>query len=267
MPPTDPKHISSPRPVNRRTAVRPLLKAEPINPVVHERLAAKWARNKLGIPLAEQLRLTAPTHAHQPVGPWLITGVVASATAAVVLLLAWIQQSWLLAMSGTAPLVGGICLIAFVRRSSRQSGFNAHPTTPFFDKASIQAFDRALDALAPEATDPIAAQLTAIKQQISTIAQLSINVSVNEHFTTEDRMYLTELVRRYLPDSLQSYLMVPKDQRMTQVMEHGETADSLLTDQLTLLGNELNKRTLKLTKSSAEKLIEQQRFLASKSAH
>ena len=74
------------------------------------------------------------------------------------------------------------------------------------------------------------------------------------------------MLRRYLPDSLHAYLMVPKDQRSAQVLERGETAVSLLLGQLKLLGAELDKREKKLTKSKAENLLKQQRFLESKSS-
>ena len=257
MPQSNPKYASSSRPVNRRTATPQQLMDEPVNPVIHERLAARWAKSRLGNPLSEQLRASGHKHVHQKMSSWLIAGAVVAAASGVVLLLAAIQQSWLLAMASIPTLAVGSCLILFIRHSSRESGLADATTAAFFDEASIRAFDKVLAALAPEVTDAVATQLMAIKQQLARIALLAVNSPADEHFTIEDRMYLTELVRRYLPDSLQSYLIVPKERRTTQVFERGATAESLLLDQLKLLGDELDKREIKLTKSKAGKLIEQ----------
>lgn len=263
MPSTDPKHPSSSRPVNLRTTARSRPKAQTFNPVVQERLAAKWAKSKLGVPLAEQLQPATLAGLRPHMSAWFIAGVMVCAASAIVLFLAWIQQSLRLALAAVAPLTISLGLMAWFFRKAHQVDTKLTPM--LFDQASICAFDQALEALSPDITDATAAQLTSIKQQLASLARLSANVSVDENFTLEDRMYLTELVRRYLPDSLQSYLRVPKEQRTAQIFEQGATAESLLTDQLTLLGNELNKRALKLTKSSASKLFDQQRFLASKS--
>ncbi len=269
MPPSDPKYVSSSRPVNRRTA-KPDDRTERINPVVQERLAAKWASQQLkgrfGAPLVEQLHLLARPAQTPAMIPLFITGGVVSAVSAVSLLLAAIQHSLLLAGAGTLALVGGAGLMFFSRRSRALHEPESPVATALFDDTSLLAFDRALESMAAEAPDAVVTALTAIKQQLARIAQQAANAPVGEHFTMDDRLYLTELMRRYLPDSLHAYLMVPKEQRSTQVLEQGETALSLLLDQLQLLGTELDKREQKLTKSRAEHLLRQQRFLESKSS-
>ena len=267
----DPKYVSASRPVNRRTA-KPEAKAEPVSQVVQERLASKWMhqRNKsrFGLPLTEQLQRAARPARASAMSPLFITGGMVSTVAAVGLLLAAIQHSVLLAGAGTLALAVGAALMWVARRSNVLSG---QPATEIalFDEASLLAFDRALDSMAadaPDAPDAVVTELTGLKHQLARIAQLAAQAPVDEHFTMDDRLYLTELLRRYLPDSLEAYLMVPKAQRATELLEQGETAVSLLLGQLRLLCKELDKREKKLTKSKAENLLRQQRFLESKSS-
>jgi hypothetical protein len=80
----------------------------------------------------------------------------------------------------------------------------------------------------------------------------------------ENRMYLIECVRRYLPDSLESYLLIPTQQRTVVPIEGLKTAAQVLGSQLDLILLELTKCESKIAKTSAEKLLRQQRFLESK---
>ena len=268
----EPKYVSASKPVNRRTA-QPAARAEQLSPVVQERLAAKWAgqhtRNRFGVPLAEQLLIAAKpagTPAMTAVSPLLITGGVVCAASAVGLLLAAIAHSWVFAGGGAAGLAAGMSLVFLNRRSEALSALAAPSVPAFFDAASLQAFDRALQSMAADAPDTVVSALTSLKQQLARTAQQAANAPVDEHFTMDDRLYLTELVRRYVPDSLQAFLQVPRDQRAAPVLGRGESAVSLLLGQLQLLGAELALREKKLTQSQAENLLRQQRFLASKSS-
>jgi hypothetical protein len=133
-----------------------------------------------------------------------------------------------------------------------------------FDEVSVQAFDRALSSMTADAPEEITAELGRLKQRLVRIAQVGAPEVMDEHFTLDDRLYLTELLRRYLPDSLRAYLQVPKDQRVAPVLMQGGTASSLLMGQLQMLCSELDKREKKLLISKAEQLLRQQRFLESK---
>lgn len=265
----DPKYVSASKPVNLRTA-KPAARSAPLNPVVQERLAAKWAgqktKGRFGVPLAEQVLTAASPAPASAMRPLLVTGGVVCAASAVSLLLAAIAQSWLFALSGVLGLAAGASLALFSRRSEVMSAQMAPAVPAFFDEASLRAFDRALESMAADAPDAVVAALARLKQQLARMAQQAATAQVDEHFTMEDRLYLTELLRRYVPDSLQAFLLVPKAQRAAPVLEQGESAVSLLLGQLKLLGAELDKREHKLTKSKAESLLKQQRFLASKSS-
>ena len=263
----DPKYVSASQPVNRRTA-KPVARAEQLSPVVQERLAAKWAdqhiKSRFGLPLAEQLREAAKPAQTTAMGPLFIAGGVVCAASAVSLLLGVVAHSTLLAVSGVLELAGGAGLMFYSHRSQAVSAPEAPSTGGLFDQTSLLAFDRAVGSMAADAPDRVVTALTALKRQLARIAQQAANAPVDEHFTLDDRLYLTQLLRRYLPDSLQAYLLVPKDQRAAPVLEQGASAISLLLGQLELLGQELDQREEKLTKSKAENLLRQQRFLESK---
>ena len=267
MSPPDPKYVSASKPVNRRTA-QPAAKAEPLSPVVQERLAAKWAdqqmRSRFGLPLAEQLREAAKPAPARAMEPLFIAGGVVCAASAVSLLLGVVTHSTLLVVSGVLELAGGAGLMFYSHRSQAVSALEAPSTGELFDQTSLLAFDRALESLAADAPDGVVTALTALKRQLARIAQHAANAPIDEHFTLDDRLYLTQLLRRYLPDSLQAYLLVHKDQRAAPVLEQGASAVSLLLGQLELLSQELDQREEKLTKSKAENLLRQQRFLESK---
>lgn len=269
MSPPEQKYVSASKPVNRRTA-RPVAKAEPLSPVVQERLAAKWAgqhiKNRFGLPLAEQLREAARPAPAGAMSPLFIAGGVVCAASAVSLLLGVVTHSTLLVVSGVLELAGGAGLMFYSHRSEAASALQAPSTGSLFDEASLLAFDRAVQSLAADAPDKVVTALTALKQQLVRIAQQAANAPIDEHFTLDDRLYLTQWLRRYVPDSLEAYLLVPKDQRAAPVLEQGASAVSLLLGQLELLGQELSQREEKLTKSRAENLLRQQRFLASKSS-
>jgi hypothetical protein len=80
----------------------------------------------------------------------------------------------------------------------------------------------------------------------------------------DDRFYLGELVRRYVPDTLSAYLQVPAGQRNTVVPETSLSASALLDEQLALLQAELIRIEKLLVEGSHEALQQQQRFLSAK---
>ena len=256
----DPKYVTSTRPVNRRTAAKQSMQAQAVNPIVRERLALAQARNQFGAPLAEQLRPSDFAAHRKSLSSLSILGAVCSAASAGTLLLAGIQLSLPLAIVGGVALSPSLLMIFYGRRKA-VARFQA---PAIFDEASVQAFDTMMHEIASEVPQEIADQLSAIKQQLIRLARLSETLLVDENFTMDDRMYLTESVRRYLPDSLQSYLAIPQNQRSTQILEQGQTAVSLLLSQISLVQAELAKIEVKLTKSAANELVKQQRFLESK---
>lgn len=259
----DPHYVAADRPVNRRTAGRQLrLQPQPVNSAVQARLAAAQARSRLGPALAGQIRFGVAEAPRTPMPKRAIVGGILAAAGAVALFLALLQASPLLAAAGAAALLGGLALTWRSLRS-RATGSAPALAQPLFDEASLRALDGALEQMAPEVPQAIAAQLTGLKKLIVRIARHGSTAVVDENFTMEDRLYITECVRRYLPDTLQSYLAVPRAQRDAAMLE-GQSAAQLLSGQLDLLRVELEKRETRMGRSAAELLLRQQRFLQSK---
>lgn len=266
MAPPDSDYVRSSRPVNSRTASRPELKtAKPASlpAALHGRLAAQRAQTRLGRPLAEQLRASRQTGSPTRLGAWQIVGGVMATAAGVALLLAWIQGSWPLAAAAGGALVVAGGLVLGGRRDT-QAQLAPEPTAPLFDEASLLAFDRLLAQQGPLLPEPVQDQLVALKQQIARTAQLATSATAGEHFMLDDRMYLAELVRRYLPDSLQAYFLVPQAQRATLRLEQDQTAETLLLGQMALFCAELARQETRLARDQAGALLRQQRFLQAK---
>jgi hypothetical protein len=261
----DPKYVASTRPVNQRTVGRrEPLPPEPVNPLVQKRLAAAHARNRLGPALAEQVRARAAASSRGPLPKMAVAGGVTAAASGVALLLGLLTASPLLGVAGA----GGALVGLFVARRGLRASAAAIETPalpPLFDEACLQALDRAIDLLAPEVPDAVAAQLVEFKQLIVRLAHHPGAAMVDENFTMEDRMYLRECVTRYLPDSLQGYIAVPARDRQAVIDAEGASAQSLLESQLATLRAELERREARMAQAAAEPLLKQQRFLKAKS--
>lgn len=227
------------------------------------RLAAAKARNRFGLPLADQICQFEQTRSRSRLSAAAIVGSIVAAVSIVGLLLAWIQQSFIFAAGGLLGIFLGLGLI-LREHHSKVSSMPATAQAPLFDAPALLAFDRMLDQTSSELPEHIALQLVEIKALVVSISRHASSSVADEHFTLDDRMYLIECVRRYIPDSLQSYLLVPTTQRSAVPIEGDQTAALSLGKQLTLIQAELKKCELKIGKSAAEKLLRQQRFLESK---
>lgn len=258
------KYVASDEPVNRRTASRQLREAAPVNPVVNERLAAARARNRLGPSLRDQVRGAGAPARRGSLPALAIVGATTATVAAVGLFLGWLQSSLALALGGLAGLLAGMGLAWHARRQHDAADPAAHVPLALLDDSALQALDHALDQLGPELPDAAVERLTALKDLIVRIARQANASGLDEHFAMDDRLYVTECVRRYLPDTLQSYLKVPRDRRSSTVLEGGGSAADLLLGQLELLRAELAEREARLARSAADALLRQQRFLQAK---
>lgn len=258
----DPKFVVGGKPVNRRTASRQGVAAAPqANPLAQERLLAARARTQLGAPLAEQLRAAAPRR-RRHLSRSAAAGGMAGAAGATALFLGWLQSSVPLLGVGLAAVAAGLAL-GWKSRRSPSGQATLQPASPLLAPESVDALDRALEAMALELPPALAQELAQLKQLLVRIARHPAAGGTDEHFTLEDRLYVNECVRRYLPDSLQSYMAVPRAQRGTALAD-GQSPQGLLQAQLALLRGELEQRETRLARSASEALLQQQRFLKSK---
>lgn len=275
QPQSSQRFASSSGPVNRRTVRQPLEVSPP--PQAHaslrQRMAQVQARHRLGQPLSQRLAVGGSNRLRGATPAASVGAAGALALGGVGLLLAGLQASWLLgaASVGLTGLAAGLWMVA--RRQSAATSLAEQPLLPLFDATALAKLDEVLHHLASEMTEVQLAPLRGLADTLERMAPLMRRVGVNEQFTQEDHFYVTECVRRYLPDTLQAYLQVPRHSRSQPVPASLATgtgpapsADELLATQLALLQTELGRREKALTSASTEALQKQQRFLKAKGA-
>lgn len=270
QPDKTPLLVSAEGPINRRTALlaqrqREAAQAEQnptTPPELLERMHRNHLRHTLGAPLAQQWAALEKAEAKTAPSGLLIGAGVLTACGAVVGLLGTIQASAATLGLGFALGLVGLLGLAWVRRQARHSTHTTTAAPPLFDTETLEAFDRVLDSASAELGDEARRLLLDIKHALVSMALHARGV--DEHFTAEDRLYLRECLRRYVPDTLQAFLRVPPAQRTTLVLESQTTAQAVLLRQLTSLRDEIAQREKKMGRSAAEGLMQQDRFLASK---
>lgn len=236
-------------------------------------MAQVQARHRLGQPLSQRLAVGGSNRLRGATPAASVGAAGALALGGVGLLLAWLQASWLLgaASVGLAGVAAGLWMVA--HRQSTATSLAEQPLLPLFDATALAKLDEVLHHLASEMTETQLAPLRSLADTLERMAPLMRRVGVNEQFTQEDHFYVTECVRRYLPDTLQAYLQVPRHSRSQHApasLDAGTgsapSADELLATQLALLQTELGRREKALTSASTEALQKQQRFLKAKGA-
>ena len=81
----------------------------------------------------------------------------------------------------------------------------------------------------------------------------------------DDNLYtVCETVLRYLPETLANYAALPPAFRATRVLKTGKTARDLLTEQLTILDNQLKEVVDNVARGDAEALLANGKFLEDK---
>jgi hypothetical protein len=282
MQPSDPRFVSSSRPLNRRTARLASPVKQELNPLVKRQLAAIKAKHTIGLPLFDQIQIKTSggvTKQFQP--QYLFLGLVSAASLAGTVL-AGIEQSFILASVSGLALLASASWLWFVRKNALQHSSIQAGRAQLLSIESIIAFDRAIAALYEEQQasenqnhhlplqkkfDDLKSILLKIKAQFVRIHQLTMTTRDQDALSLDDQLYLNACLQRYLPDSLESYLRVPAQARLTQAIQGELTALDLLLNQLQLLHTEIDQREQGLTKNAAEQLMRQQRFLEAKSRH
>lgn len=267
MPVPSPKNVaSSDGPVNRRTARLKAVQTQPpapASPTVRQHMMRLHNRQQLGAPLVQRLR-AVPVAVRRRV-PWLwglaVPGMVGTGVA-------WVAHGgmwWLSWGLGLCGVLGGAgALVQHLQ--SRRDAPAPDPTSPVqvFDLETLAHLDQVLASMSNEMSADHAAALQALIDTIVRIAPVLGRAEVNEVFTQDDRFYVLECVRRYLPDSLQAYLQVPARARATPVDAQTPSPDALLLTQLQQMHRKLLSCEQALDHASTEALQRQQRFLAAR---
>jgi hypothetical protein len=230
-----------------------------VHPGLRQRLERDALQGGLGKPLQRQLENSARPTAQRLRRRYVALGV--GMTVVVVGGVLWGLPIWgwlvLLLLTGAAS--------GLTWKARRQHIQHIQATVPaFFDPHAIAALDRVLTQIAPELDAPTLAQLRAIKATLVRMTPRLAQQTVSEVFTQEDHFYVTALVGRYLPDSLQAFLAVPSEVRKNTV--GSSSAIMMLHNQLDLLQNGLSQREGLLNLTAKEALAQQARFLQAKHA-
>lgn len=234
---------------------------------MQRQLQQTQARQLLGGPLSHRLTRQAARAGERTAGVrHAVLGLAPIAALAGAWLL-WKAAGPATVAAGAALLLAGVPASFWAwreRRRVRQAADTAAPAGPVFDARALAQLDQVLELLAPQVPGDTLTRLVAIKSTLVRLAPLLARAQLDEHFTPDDRLYIGECVRRYLPDSLQGWLQVPAHLRTTGGAADGLSAQALLDQQLDLLQAELLEREQKLVLGAAEPLRQQQRFLSDK---
>jgi hypothetical protein len=181
------------------------------------------------------------------------------------LLLGLIQNSWLISGTSAALLCGFGSWIYMVANAKRQAGRNSGlDISNIVDASDIERLDSAMEKLAADVSQETLDRLAGLKESIARCVSLMTSSQSDGGHSTEDGLYVRECVRRYIPDSISSYLRVPQKDRASLIIDDNKSAVDLLHDQIEMIRNQLALKEIRLTQIVGESLMRQQRFLAAK---
>ena len=264
--------VSGDGPINRRTALKQersqgsAVRRE-LHPQLQGRMDRVHARHQFGAPLQEHLS-SFPASEQAPASGLHIGVGVLAACGCLLALLGAIQSSMVLVAAGAAIAACGALGWKVVHGTTKTASLQDTAGAPLawlFDAQTLAVFDAAVEKAAPELDEACAARLLAIKETFKRMGSQAATAH-DEHFTVDDRLYLRECLRRYVPDSLQAYLRVPAAQRLEALLDNQPCAQTALLQQLDLLLDGVRLREKKIGRSAAEGLVRQQQFLASKTS-
>jgi hypothetical protein len=256
------RYVVAPKPVNRRTADRGHLEEDaPLHPQVQQRTRQLLQRHELGLPLAERLAQAAARPARVPAAS--VAGLIVGTALLPVAALSsgwWLQAA---SVAAAAALYGWAW--HGIRREAQSRATPATHAAPLVDARTLADLDQVLDRVAPELPQAQLEALVALKDTLARLVLAARAVGASDAFTTEDRLYLHECVRRYIPDSLLAYLNVPAAHRDRPLgTDDGATATETLASQLALIQQALDEKEARSAAGAGEALLLQQRFLQAK---
>lgn len=254
-------------PVNRRTAVAAAAPKPPMAQSVLQRVGKAHAKRRLGVPLSH--RVTATTQPKDQGALPTATTILQAISGTVCAMgfgLGVIQSSVVVMGSSAVVLLGIAAWVTFSRRSGKQAQRQStgSATIEVADADALAQLDAVMEKMATQAPQATVDNLTQLKESIvRCLALLDITQS-DVGLASEESLYLREAVRRYIPDSINSCLQVPQQDRANVVIDGDKPALDLLHEQLQMIQLQLNAREATLTQFTGEALLRQQRFLASK---
>jgi hypothetical protein len=248
--------MALPRPTARR---KPLPQSKPRLAPARQARLHQQVRHLANQPAFAQRLKPRATAAGLPAWRLALTGLGACA-GAVGLFIGWLQASVPLGLGGVA-LAAATAALAW-RRQGRRAATALPGVVP--DLEAAQRLDAMIGACAGELPE---AALEALREIAAVLGRMAPSLQAGPPgppWRTEDTMFLGQLLRRYIPDSLQHYLEIPAARRDAVVMDDGRTPAEALTAQLAQLGQELAECERRLAEACAERLALQGAFLESR---
>ena len=264
-PKPDARRAYASAPVNQRTAPREAAKPAPVHASLKARAQKARQRQLLGASVSDLLArgTSSVAPAQAKLHPGVIAATVCSVAAACALIL--LRSGTGLALAAALAALGGGGWL-WQHRSQR----TARETMPMpagpspFEPEALRRIDEAFDATAAAVPESALAALVSLKAAAVQVALALDTAPVDGEFTLDDRLYVIESLRRYIPDTLSAYLQVPVAQRQLPGAGESPSANDLLQSQLALLQSGLEQRAQRLNASAVEAMRRQQRFLQAK---
>lgn len=240
------------QPVNRRTRRVPAPDEVERPEVLQQRQQQLRAKHELGRPLSagpQPARAVAPL----PMAARVQAGVgVVSLSGALFV--------------GDALLVGMLAVVGTASLAWAARAVWRRPQVGVAEAIGLpaQALE-ALDALLVRAAPALPAAAAESVKAIKAALLMAQQPGALAALAPQDRLFVTQCVARYLPDSLEAYLRLPAARRAEPLGEGQPSGDAVLAEQLTTLQQGLARRLQPLHDEAAEALLRQQRFLQAKS--
>jgi hypothetical protein len=128
--------------------------------------------------------------------------------------------------------------------------------------AEIKArIDTLIRAVGGNAAPTTVAKIESVRDQM---LELLPRLEANAGSADKDLFQLRETVFRYLPESVDAYLKLPRLYRQFHVVRDGKTAEVLFAEQITLLEKEVSEVGARIYQAEAQGLLAQGRFLDQK---
>ncbi len=124
----------------------------------------------------------------------------------------------------------------------------------------IERLDRIIGEAQPELLPPMIKRLQGIRQSVAEVLPMLADV----HGFDDNLYTVRETVLRYLPETLANYVALPQVFRTTRALKDGKTARDLLTEQLTVLDEQLKEVVANVARGDAEALVANGQFLERK---
>ena len=127
---------------------------------------------------------------------------------------------------------------------------------------TMTRLDAVIAGAAPHLTDAMRERLRSIRDSVAAVLPRLLGP---EATAGGDQLFtVRETVLRYLPETLANYAALPSAFRATRPLRDGKTARELLTEQLTILDDQLKDVVANVARGDAEALIANGKFLEAK---